>query len=304
MGYKEDYNHRDRLIRVITRDGKFRCSFVKTTSLVNEAINRHHLNPLASVILGELLTGAVLSGSTLKGGERISFRIESNGDIGMAVAEAGVEGEVRGYITNTQPVPQDEDPARMKEKAIGVGLLHVTRIIHDNARALHSTVMLEHSNITKDLTHYFAVSEQIPTAMKLEVDFNSDFSVKHAVGLLIQAMPGADKEEIIQIEKNIIDLPRFSEKMDQGETISQVAEHILRGEPYDELSRVPVDFFCRCSKERFLANLLLLPLNDLEELSEEGEELRCHYCNSRYQISSMEIADLITRKKKGGNEKD
>jgi molecular chaperone Hsp33 len=301
MGIVEKFRLRDRMMRAMTKDGKFRATVVKATDLANDARERHGLNPLASVIMAELLMGALLSASNLQEDERISLRLEVNGEIKSAVAEANMMGEVRGYLGNPDPVALSEEPTEMKKLAIGIGLLHVTRTHAKIASPTQSTVMLEHGNIAKDLTHYFAVSEQIPTAIRLEVKFKEDFSIAHALGFMIQAMPGIDinsgenEEKIIEIENNIIDLAYPSEIIEAGQYIEDVMAKLLKGEEFIELSKTPVDFFCRCSKEKFLSSLALLGVDELSTLDRDHEELRCHYCNKTYLISQEEIQKEIER---------
>ena len=302
MGIVDNYRQRDRMMRVMSKDGKFRASVVKATDLANNASKRHRLNPLASVILGELLMGALLSASHLKEDEQISIRLEVNGEIKSATAEANMMGEVRGYLGNPDPLALSQDPAEMKKLAIGIGLMHVTRSgrVHMSMPSqTQSTVMLEHSNVPKDLTHYFAVSEQIPTAIRLEVKFNEDFTIRHALGFMVQAMPGldtqSDEDVIIEIENNIIDLAYPSELIDSGEHIEDIMNKLLKGEEYVELSKTPVDFFCRCSKEKFLSSLALLGVDELSTLDRDQEELRCHHCSKTYIITHEEIQKEIDK---------
>jgi len=305
MGIVEKYRLRDRMMRAMTIDGKFRATVIKATDLSNDAAKRHVLNPLGSVILSELLMGGLLAASNLSEDERISLRLEVAGDIKSAVVEANMMGEVRGYLGNPHPVPLSEESAGMKNLAIGAGLLHVTRTRAGVTAPAQSTVMLEHGNIAKDLTHYFGVSEQIPTAIGLEVRFNEDFSIRHAVGFMIQAMPALDvnrlaKEEldtVVELETNIIDMSRPCEILEEGGYIEDLMGALLKGKDYIELSKTPVDFYCRCTKERFLSGLALLGIDELSTLDGEKEELRCHYCNSVYTVTQEEIQTEIARLK-------
>ena len=63
---KENFLFKDRLVKGVTKDGHFKISVVKTTTLVNEARDRHGLSLLATVILGKTLTAAALLASELK----------------------------------------------------------------------------------------------------------------------------------------------------------------------------------------------------------------------------------------------
>lgn len=64
-----------------------------------------------------------------------------------------------------------------------------------------------------------------------------------------------------------------------------------------ELSRQLVDFFCRCTKDRFLNALSMLNYEDLKEMKGESQEIVCQYCNNKENISKEEIAELITAAK-------
>lgn len=299
MSLKKKLQFRDRAIRAITEDGNFRAVIVKATDLVETARIKHQCNPLGATILGELLTGALLSASNLKGQERLTLRLETNGSIKSAVAEANFAGEVRGYLSDHNPVPQSEHPEEMLKEALGDGLLHVTKTLYEEARPVTSTVKLEHGSVVKDLTHYFALSEQVPTAIKIDLAFHDDFSIKHAVGLMIQTMPGAEESDIIEIEKNIIDNPAPGEMLARGDYIDSILESYLKGHKAKEISRTPVDFFCRCSKERFLEKMRLLGKEDLEELAQKEQELVCHYCNEKYVISPEEIEGVMREREEG-----
>ena len=55
--------------------------------------------------------------------------------------------------------------------------------------------------IAEDFTQYFAVSEQVPSAVALGVLVNPDNTIKAAGGFIIQVMPGATDETISDIRR-------------------------------------------------------------------------------------------------------
>ena len=61
------------------------------------------------------------------------------------------------------------------------------------------TVPLVSGEIAEDVTDYFAVSEQIPTACALGVLVDADQSVLRAGGYLIQLLPGAGEDVIERV---------------------------------------------------------------------------------------------------------
>ena len=58
----------------------------------------------------------------------------------------------------------------------------------------------------------------------------------------------------------------------------------------------PVDFFCRCSRKRFLG-VDHAKSEDLEDLKDDVQEIVCHFCNNKEYISAEEIRGLITKAK-------
>jgi redox-regulated HSP33 family molecular chaperone len=64
------------------------------------------------------------------------------------------------------------------------------------------------------------------------------------------------------------------------------------------LWRVPLDFFCRCSKERFLDKMGAATARTiLQELQQEAGEgkplastvLECHFCSAKYEVQELEM---------------
>ena len=296
MNVKDKFRYRDRIIHAITTDGFFKLSIVKLTDAVETARKRHELNPLASSIMGRLFLGTALSASSLKGEERFQFHIESDSEIKSAVVEANAVGEIRGYCLNNNPIIDGENAEKIIQNAIGNGYLHSTKILYGESDPIVSSVKLVHSNITDDITHFYIQSEQIPTVLRTAVVLNQDFTIKHALAYMVQAMPDATEDAIQELEENINDINAITELYEDGVYIDDIMLKILKGFEVKELSRKPIDFFCSCKKERFSKNLIALGKDELKALlSEEKQELVCTYCNEKYIFTRSEIETLIRK---------
>ncbi len=292
----QEYTVRDRMLRALSEDGTVRAVILSATEAVNTARVNHKLNPLATIILGELMMGALLAASSMKDEDRVTLRLETSGPLQRAVVEATAGGEVRGYLNHPQPIPQSDERNEMIALELGDGFLHVSRQSEKAKEPITSSVQLLYRNITRDLTHYFAVSEQVPTALQLSLVFNNDFSVKSALGFMLQAMPGATEETLLKLETGIIDHPSLSAMAQDGLYIDAMLQKITAGVPFRELSRNPVDFFCRCTKKRFERALFMLPVGDLKSLSDADQVLSCHYCGKQYTLTRAEIEHLVLLK--------
>ncbi len=290
---KEEFKNRDRLIKGIDPEGRFKISVVKTSDVVEMARSRHNLSLLNTVLLGKSLTAAMLLASELKGEERIKLRLEGNGPVGAITAEANRVGEMRGYVNNPAAEIDYSDTTASIGDGLGIGVLTVSKTLYNEAEPKTSTIELAKGDINSDIAYYMAQSEQILSATLLDVSLNNDGSVKEAGGVLLQRLPEADESEIEKIRKSITQLPPIAELIEEGHYIDDIMKMASKPFKVKELDRQPVHFFCRCSPERFRNAMSMLSYDDLKEMKGESQEIVCHYCNNKMVIPKGEIAEFV-----------
>jgi molecular chaperone Hsp33 len=291
----EQIKLRDRVVRVLSDDGKFRAACIKNTNSAKTAQKRHNLPYPAAFLLSRALAAASMMSSFLKGEERITLEFEGNGLISYVYAEALQVGEQRGFV-NFQPGLEKFEFKNI-EDILGIGILKVVRILYDQKEPVTSVIHLKKSDIATDLAYYYAQSEQIPTAVILDVDFDDDGIVKQSGGILLQAMPGATKKEIKEVYDSLTTIKSLVEYYEIGLTPDKVLKKVL---PFDFklIGSTQVDFFCRCSKENFIEKLLTLEPKEIEEMQKSGQnELVCRYCNQKYYLNNNDFSKLLEETK-------
>ena len=289
----EDYNFKDRLIKGITTDGHFKISVVKTTEVVKTARKNHHLSLLNTVILGRALTANMLLASELKGEERIQLRMDGDGPIGFVIAEANSVGEIRGYVKNPSAELDYSNPDTELGDGIGLGIMTCSKVLYNEAEPKTSTIQLMKGDVNSDVAHYLAQSEQIPSALLTDVGIDEDGNVTEAGGLLIQRMPGAPDGQIDMLQERLGSFPPIDELLADDQYIDVIMSKAVSPLEVKELNRQPVDFFCRCSRKRFMNALAMLTYDDLKEMEGEGQEMVCQYCNNKEFISKEEIEKIV-----------
>lgn len=294
---KEDFIHKDRLIKGISTDGNIKISVVKTTDVVKTARQKHDLSLLNTILLGRALTATMLMASELKGEERIQLRAEGKGPVGMLVAEANRVGEIRGYVQHPKAELNYNDPQTSLGDGLGVGVLSVRKTLYNEAEPKTSSIELISGDITGDIAYYMVQSEQIPSAILLDVGLDDEGQITEAGGLLIQRMPDAPEGLIENLQAKMKQFSSIGTLLSEGNYIDDIMEKAMGDIPVKELDRQPVDFFCRCTRKRFVSALAMLGPDDLKEISDEGQELVCHFCNEQYQITKREIEDLLQETK-------
>lgn len=287
----EKIKSRDRVVKVLSLDGKFRASAIKNTNAAITAQESHNLPYPAAYILARTLASVSLMSSFLKGEERIQIEIESSGLVKYVFAEALQVGEQRGYIT------YDAGLTTKKIKSVSdilhLGLMKVVRILYNLNEPLVSIIDLKKGDIATDLAYYFAQSEQTPSAVILDTDFDKKGKITQSGGLIIQALPGAKKKDIEKVYEKLKDIKPITEYFNEGLTPDKVLKQILLFN-FNIMSSTPVDFFCRCSKEGFMEKLLTLGSSEIEEMqASKKNELVCHYCNKKYELEDSDFAKII-----------
>ncbi|MBO1060051.1 MAG: Hsp33 family molecular chaperone HslO [Aphanizomenon flos-aquae CP01] len=288
----------DQLIRATTTDGGIRAVGVITTRLTEEARQRHKLSYVATAALGRSMAAGLLMASSMKRvGSRVNVRIKGDGPLGGILADAGLDGTVRGYVGN----PSVELPPNSRGKldvgrAVGKGFLYVVRDI-GYGFPYSSTVELVSGEIGDDVAHYLATSEQTPSALVLGV-FVGKQGVTSAGGILIQVLPKAAQDEalVATLESRVSALAGFTPLLQAGKTLIEIFNDLLGDMglnifPETQMLR----FHCGCSFDRVLGALKILGVAELQDmiLKDNGAEAICDFCGNIYQASSDDLTQLI-----------
>ncbi len=288
---------KDRLYRFFMADRTIKGAIVHSTRMINEMRANHELGPLETLILGQAYIAASLMGSALKDKhDRLSMNIQCSGPVKGLDVETNVYGEVRGYLKANPIEVEEPGQIRSLSSLYGAGFLTMTKYL-ENCRAPYTgQIVLEHGSIAEDLANYYLVSEQIPTGFKLSLFFDEVEEVKGAGGIFLQAMPGADPDTVIELEKQIQAVTSLGEMFAKKETPEQVIQTYFSTFEPIFLNSSRVEFFCRCSKERMAGYLKTLPGAEKKEMMENGPfplEIRCHHCNSVYLFNRDDLNGVM-----------
>ena len=286
----------DYIVRGHAAGGTVRAFAADTTKVAAEAMERHFTYPVVTAALGRLLTAGAMMGSMMKGeDDLITLTVKGDGPVGNITVSADSHGNVKGFAGN----PQVEVPDKYAGKldvgtAVGRGTLSVVMDL-GLSDPYNGTVELQTGEIADDLAYYFTVSEQTPSAVGLGVMIDTDASVKHSGGFIIQMMPDVSEETISAVESKLSDLKPVTAMMDEGMTPEMILEHILGDLGLEITERSDVRFHCNCSKERVSEALATLKPGDIQEMVDDGEtiEVKCFFCNTAYNFTVDELKELL-----------
>ena len=259
-----------------------------TTGLVQEANERHQCSHLSIAALGRAMNGALLFAATMKDNERVTLRFSGDGPLGDVVADA--EGtHVRGYVENTDVFLPLKNGKLDVGAGVGKGTLTVTRFL-TNAEPFNGFCDLTDGEIASDLTNYLYTSEQTPASVALGVMVEKEGKVIAAGGWFIQAMPGCAEEVLIKLENNVMSMPYVTELLNAGFTPEKIIMKIAEGLDLSIKEKLPVEFKCRCSRDKVIDMLAGLSPKELTEIAQdEITEVHCQFCNEIYKFTAEEI---------------
>ncbi len=291
--------YRDYMVRATAANNQIRAFAVTSRDLVEQARSYHNTSPVITAALGRLLTGGVMMGCMMKGEkDLLTLQIKCQGAAKGMTVTADSRGNVKGY-------PQAPDvmlPPNAKGKldvsgALGLGILSVIKDMGLKEPYV-GQVALQTSEIAEDLTYYFATSEQVPSAVGLGVLMNRDNTVAQAGGFIVQLMPYTDEKVISALEKKVAEVTSVTDLLKQGITPEAMLEQMLGEFGVEVSQKVPVQYFCNCSKERVTRAIASIGKKDIQEMIDEGEsiEVNCQFCDRHYVFTPQELGEILKGK--------
>ena len=255
--------------------------------------------PAVRTLLGEATCAAVLLASTLKFDGELTLQLQGSGPLRLLVAQCTDDFRVRAVARF--------DPARLQGgvgELAGDGQVTVTVETARTGSRYQGIVPLVGDSLAASLEHYFARSDQLPTAVRLAAEDAG------ATGMLVQRMPshggssGADDEAAAAARAREADLTY------------EIAGAALAGIGPDELLRRPpgelvqrclpgvdarlfsastVRFECRCSPERVAGMLRSLGEPEVRDvLAEQGTvTVTCEFCHRPYRFDAVDVEQLF-----------
>lgn len=286
------------LLRGLAARGGVRVVAADTTALVEEARRRHGTSPTATAALGRTLTGALLLSHVLlkTPRDRVSLRFRGNGPLGGIIAEAGLDGAVRGYVNNPNVyLPLRDDGKLDVGRALGHdGEFSVIRSHAPYGEPYSSSVPISTGEIAEDIAVFLAQSEQVSSAVLLGV-YMEEEGVVASGGVVLQALPGADEAALKLLEANVKALGQLTTAMRRA-SLLEIVEELCWGLEFELLTpdALPLRFDCRCSDRKALDALAYFSPEEREKMIEEdgGAEAVCHWCGEKRWLEPALIRSI------------
>jgi molecular chaperone Hsp33 len=284
----------DRLRRFLFEDAPLRGHWVRLSRSWIEARQHQPLPGPVVSLLGEALAASTLLSASLKFTGTLTLQLgDSRGPVSMLVAQATDTRTFRGVAH----VSDAEAAARAAfAELIDGGRLVVSVEQGGGATPWQGIVPLHGRSLSECLESYFAVSEQLPTAIVLAAD---EFQ---AAGLLLQKLPApslqgeaAAADALDLWEEATALLATVSPEELLGSAPEQLLASLFSDHDIRLLEGEPVRFACRCDRERVAAMLRGLGEQEVQSIvAEQGAvTVTCEFCFKPYRFDAVDAAGLF-----------
>lgn len=286
------------VIRGVDKNRSFRVFIAKTTEMVEKARVTHGLTPVATAALGRSITAGAIMGIMQKNDkDEVSMVIKGDGPIGEVTVVAKKNGNVKGYVGNPNiPVELNEQGKLDVGGAVGKGKLTVIRDYGLKEPYIGQSDLVS-GEIAEDLSNYYVVSEQQPSAIALGVLVEKDLSVKAAGGMIIQVLPNISEDDLGLLEHKLQVMTPMSTLINDGYSPEEILEGLFEDMGVEILEKQEVNYTCDCNEERIERALISVGKEEIKDMIEKdhGAELTCHFCNTKYAFSEDDLMKLIEK---------
>ena len=285
---------KDRLVRGLLPGAGARVVFARVGDTARMSRVLHGLYPTAAHLFAEGLAAGLLLAALQKDRARVNLQVQSDGPVGGIFVDARPDGEVRGYVRGAS-VHFPGDPRLGARAALGgAGYLSVIRDQGDG-QFYRGSVELEAMEIAADLRRYFAESEQVDTAVDLQVVRRGDEPLGDVGGLLVQKLPDGDASAVQRVRERLA-----GGALAAALAAAASAQEVIRaaaGEGFDLLADQEVAYVCGCSQDRARSAVAVLGAEGVAEiLSSEGQAVvTCEFCRQRYVVGERELREIQSR---------
>jgi len=284
----------DGLARALHPTRGLRALVVRVGDLARMARLLHGLAPTSAQLFGEALAAAALVAALQKDEERINLQLECAGPLRGLFVDADSSGNLRGYVRGPA-VHVPGDPSAAAVAALGgSGYLSMLRV-RANGTFYRSSVELQRERLAGALRRWFQASEQVETALELEVLPRGDEPLGQVAALLVQRLPDGDAAAVLAA-RAAIEGGAFRDALAAGAPPLALVQAVAGG-GWELLAEHEVSYRCGCSVDRVRNAITALGPDGIADLvATVGQaEVDCEFCHAHYVLDAVELRDLERR---------
>lgn len=277
----------NKIIRTLTFNDEISLMVIDTTKMLSDAMKIHSLSVDSAKVFGRALTVMTYMSCWLGDdtGE-VSVNLKGNGSGGTICISGDKELNMRGTMGNPRAVGSESEI---------IGHEGYITVIRDDGyvQPFVGTAPISSGNISRIFEEYYIISEQLPTSIKTDVNFNEKGELTSSVGLFLQPLPSASFESKANAVNKALSVNNLAEDIRDKGILEWTKENFSVG----EITELSARYKCNCSRKYIEGVILSMKKEELLDIiAKEGKvNVHCHYCNTDYDFTQGDIDKLFAR---------
>lgn len=283
---------KDLLQRFIFDTVPIRGEYIYLTQSYQTILNQHNYPSPIRQLLGEALCVAGLLSAIIKFKGRLSVQFRGKGNLKLLLAQCDHQFNIRGLVKWEGNLSSND-----LLQAFTQGVLMIMLDMNNKQNAYQGIVNWQGNSLATSIEGYFRDSEQLATKLWLHVTDDE------ASGLLLQLMPGAEKDqpsiELAANNENFKRIVELTNMVDRQELLTSNLETLLtKLYPEDAIRIFPVNtvrFKCTCSRERSENAIYILGKEEAaaELKNKQSIVVTCEFCNKEYIFDRVDVDKIF-----------
>lgn len=293
-----------------------RGRIVRLGPLVDRVLKAHAYPEPVSRLLGEALALAAMIGTALKFEGRFILQTQSKGPVGMLVADFQSPGSVRGYAQMDEERLTEalESGRTSPADLMGDGYLALTIDQGPDMERYQGIVSLHPEGLSHSAHEYFASSEQVATRIRLAAgpyyhrEQGGTEKNWRAGAIMIQHIardggltghretedesPYTEEEENWNRASILLGTVEDHELLDPELEPNRLLYRLFHEDGVRAYEPSPIEFSCRCSRERMTSVLRSFGSHEIDEMVQDGViTATCEFCSEVYVFEPGDLKE-------------
>jgi molecular chaperone Hsp33 len=259
-------------------------------------------------LLSETLALAAALADGLKFDGTFILQTQSNGPVGLMVADVTSDGALRGYARFDRPRVEEAaaEPGGPVPKLLGVGHMAFTVDQGPDTERYQGITEIVGATMTDCAQNYFYRSEQLETAVSVAADAAATNAPggTRASAFVIQRLPeqapgdgraNGEPEADEPWRRAVILMSNLTpgEMLDAALSPSDVLYRLYHREGVRVFQPRALRRGCRCSRDRVSVTLWAFPRSEIEAMKVDGRVVTtCEFCKAKYVFDGADLDAL------------
>jgi len=284
--------------------GLSRGQAVRLQKTLDTIISRHDYPEPIGVLIAESALLTALLASVIKFDSVFTLQLQGSGPVSMLAVDMTADGKMRGYSRF------DEEAVAEVYRKVQEGAPAVPAFFKEGTLSFHvemkdqsyqGITALDQPALADCVLEYFRQSEQIPTALKIEVAPPSETG-KGWIGsaLLLQRLPFDKKiaeslqddkiEDLWETATVLLRSATRQEMLDEKLSLEKLLYRLYHSNNLHFFIQKAIQFGCRCSKDKVIKMLKSFSDQDRQEMAVDGKiKVDCQFCGKSYTLALKDL---------------